>query len=46
MAIWYSQDPNLFPPPEGRVDGWFNERQQANLTALIDTFKYVLKIIA
>lgn len=41
MAIWYSQDPQLFPAPEGRVEGWFNERQQANLTSLVDGFKYV-----
>lgn len=41
MAIWYSQDPSLFPPPEGRVEGWFNERAQANLTSLVDSFKYV-----
>ncbi|KAE8737646.1 hypothetical protein FOCC_FOCC016890, partial [Frankliniella occidentalis] len=38
MAIWYSQDPKLFPGPEGRVEGWFNERAQANLTALLEDF--------
>ncbi|KAK3914323.1 Venom allergen 5 [Frankliniella fusca] len=40
MAIWYSQDLKLFPGPEGRVEGWFNERSQANLTALIEDFKF------
>ncbi|XP_034244619.1 CRISP/Allergen/PR-1-like [Thrips palmi] len=40
MAIWYSQDPQLFPAPEGRVEGWFNERQQANLTSLVEAFTF------